>query len=292
MNEFQYLNLLTQTLNGIEKEDRTGTGTLSTFGVKMEFDISENIPILTTKKVLWEKILIELLWFINGDTNVATLQSQGVQFWDANTSREFLDQRGLTHYKEGDLGPGYGAQWRHWGAKYTGCDANYRDPWQGIDQLSNVIRMLKEDPYSRRIIMTAWNPTQLDEIALPPCHILVQFNVVNIDGQKYLDCLLFQRSGDLFLGVPFNIASYSFLTYMIAHVVGDLKPRKFIHVIGDAHIYKNHIDAVKKQISRTPYDFPTLTFRRKISNIDDFKVDDFIITNYKYHPYISAPMAK
>ncbi len=291
--EEQYLNLLQKILlEGIEKSDRTGVGTLSLFGEKLEFDISKSIPILTTKKVFWKKVLIELLWFISGDTTIKKLQEQGVHFWDANTSREFLDQRGLKHYEEGTLGPGYGFQWRNFGKSYFAEDdvSKFFSDSQGVDQLANVIHLLKTDPFSRRIIITAWNPTQLDQVSLPPCHCFVQFNCVEINNEKHLDCLLVQRSCDCFLGGSFNIASYSFLTYMIAHIVG-MKPRKFIHMIGDAHIYKNHIDAVKIQLQREPYEFPTLKFSRHVENIDDFKLDDLIVDNYKCHPYISAPMA-
>ena len=287
--EDQYLNLLRKILKeGIEKPDRTGVGTYSLFGEKMEFDISKSIPILTTKKVFWKKVLIELLWFVSGKTDVDTLQKQGVRFWDANSSREFLDKRGLTHLREGDLGPIYGFNWRHFGAVYKNCDTDYTG--QGIDQLKTIIDMLKNDPFSRRIILTSWNPSIIDQMALPPCHHTFQLNVVEINGEKYLDCMLIQRSGDLFLGIPFNIASYSFLTYMLAHLTG-MKPRKFIHIIGDAHVYKNHIDAVKKQLERESKEFPTLKFSRDIKDIDDFQVDDFIVENYNSHPYISAIMA-
>ena len=241
--EDQYLNLLRKVLKeGIEKPDRTGVGTYSLFGEKMEFDISKSIPILTTKKVFWKKVLIEFLWFVSGKTDIDTLQKQGVRFWDANSSREFLDKRGLTHLREGDLGPIYGFNWRHFGAVYKNCDTDYTG--QGIDQLKTIIDMLKNDPFSRRLILTSWNTSIIDQMALPPCHHTFQLNVVEINGEKYLDCMLIQRSGDLFLGIPFNIASYSFLTYMLAHLTG-MKPRKFIHIIGDAHVYKNHIDAVK-----------------------------------------------
>lgn len=320
MGEQQYLDLLQKILDtGMSKDDRTGTGTLSLFGEKMEFDISERIPILTTKRVFWKSVLKELLWFVSGSTDVKVLQDQGVKFWNENTSREFLDKRGLTHLRENDLGEGYGFLWRHFGATYVGCDHNYRkqifmrnmsekfvskgwmslrgtnieikeDRWKGVDQLSNVIDLLHMDPFSRRIIISAWNPGGVDRAALPPCHCFVQFYCVELEGVKYLDCCLYQRSGDMFLGVPFNIASYSFLTYMIAHVVG-MKPRKFIHMIGDSHIYKNHIDVVKEQLGRNTREFPTLRFTRDIIDIDDFRVDDFVVEGYDPYPYIGGKMA-
>ncbi len=289
MGEQQYLDLLQKILDeGYEKEDRTGTGTLSLFGEKMKFDISEKIPILTTKKVFWKMVVKELLWFVSGSTDVKILQEQGVKFWNDNTCREFLDKRGLGHLREYDLGPGYGYLWRHFGGNYKGCEADYKNV--GEDQLANVIHLLKTDPFSRRIIISAWNPEQVDQAALPPCHCFVQFYCVVVDGEKRLDCCLYQRSGDMFLGVPFNIASYSFLTYMIAQVVG-MKPRNFVHVIGDTHIYKNHVDAVKEQLQRDVKEFPTLKFKRNVENIDGFAVDDFIVEGYDPHPYIGGKMA-
>lgn len=320
-DEEQYLNIMKDILEkGDEKSDRTNTGTLSLSGVHMKFDISENIPFLTTKKVLWDKVLIELLWFISGSTDVSVLKKQGVNFWDGNTSREFLDKQGLFHLEEGDLGEGYGWLWRHWGARYEGCKEKY-EKGQGIDQLENVIEMLKEEPFSRRIIMTAWNPSKLGNVALAPCHMMCQWTVAEINYKKcfngcecqrcrnlpeyqtiqYLDCILTQRSGDMFLGVPFNIASYSILTCMLAHIITThyaenccgvlMKPRYFIHNIGDAHIYKTHIDAVKKQLSNTPLPFPQLKINRRIEDIDDFKFEDFSVENYQFAPFIKAPMA-
>lgn len=290
MQEQQYLNILENILkNGDFKDDRTGVGTLSLSGQKMEFDISEKIPILTTKKVLWDKVLIELLWFVSGSTNIDVLKKQNVHFWDANTSREFLNNRNLDHLREGDIGAGYGHQWRHFDAPYLGCDHDYTN--EGIDQLKNVVHMLKNDPFSRRIFLSAWNPKQLHEMALPPCHLSFQCIVTEKNNEKYLDLILYQRSGDMFLGVPFNITSYSILAYMLCHLTG-MKPRKFIHFIGDAHVYKNHIDAVKTQLLRTPYEFPTLKFKRQINDIDDFKIEDFEVNGYQHHPFIKAPMAK
>nr|QBK86422.1 MAG: bifunctional dihydrofolate reductase-thymidylate synthase [Marseillevirus LCMAC102] len=286
--EYQYLDLLrTIADNGEIKPDRTGVGTQSIFGAKIEFNISERLPILTTKKVFYDQILKELLFFISGRTNTKILEEQNVDIWKDNTSRKFLDAQNL-EYEEGDMGPGYGFQWRHWNATYNGIEEDYTG--KGIDQLSKLIKNIRQDPHSRRHILTAWNPEQLQEMAIPPCHLLAQFNVSG--DRKYLDCQVYQRSGDMFLGVPYNITSYCVLTYMIAHITR-LKPRKFIHTIGDAHIYSTHGDQIKRQLARTPRPFPHLIFRgaTKIHEIDDFNFDSFIIEGYTACPAISAPMA-
>ena len=285
--EEPYLKLLRKIYNkGAKRGDRTGVGTISIFGATMKFDISQSIPIFTTKKVLYDKVIGELLWFVSGSTDVEDLQKKNIRFWDANSSRDFLDKRGLKHYREGDLGPVYGFQWRHWGANYENCDEDYTN--KGIDQLANVISTLKNDPNSRRIIISAWNVGMIDQMALPPCHILCQFYVRD---EEYLDCQLYQRSGDMFLGVPFNVTSYSVLTYMIAKLT-NLKPGKFIHVLGDAHIYLNHLDAVEAQLARTPLPFPTLKLKRDhYDHIDQFTDEDFILENYHFWPFIRAEMA-
>lgn len=286
--EYQYLEALEGiSSNGETKPDRTGIGTVSIFGVKMRYDISERIPILTTKKVNYESIIRELLFFVSGKTDTKILEEQNVKIWKGNTTREFLDNRGL-EYDEGDMGPGYGFQWRHWNAKYTGADGNYES--KGVDQLAELIQNIRDNPHSRRHILTAWNPEQIPEMALPPCHIFAQFNVSG--DRRFLDCQLYQRSADMFLGVPYNIASYSILTYMIAHITG-LNPRYFIHIIGDGHIYSNHGDQVSRQLGRTPRPFPKLKFRgaNRIREIDDFTFDSFIVEKYSSWPYISAPMA-
>lgn len=286
--EYVYLDTLkTIAETGETKSDRTGTGTTSVFGTRMEFNISERVPIFTTKRINYDNIIKELLFFVSGKTDTKILESDGVGIWKGNTSREFLDSRGL-EYEEGDMGPLYGFQWRHWNAPYEGCDGNYAG--KGIDQLSEVIRLIRNDPHSRRILMSAWNVEQLPEMTLPPCHSYVQFNVSG--DRKYLDCQLYMRSSDFFLGVPYNVASYSILTHMIAHVT-NLKPRKFILVSGDAHIYSTHEDQVKRQLSRTPRPFPFLKFRgaAKIHEIDDFTFKSFIIEGYTSWPFISAPMA-
>lgn len=286
--EHQYLNALKHILKyGEHKPDRTDVGTTNVFGMRMEFDISERLPILTTKKVNYETIIKELLFFISGETNTKILEEQGVKIWKGNTSAEFLAQKGL-EYEEGTMGPCYGFQWRHWNAEYDGADLNYSE--KGIDQLANLITNIRQNPHSRRHILTAWNVEQLPQMVLPPCHMLAQFSVSG--DRKFLDCQLYQRSGDMFLGVPYNITSYCILTYMIAHLTG-LRPRKFVHVIGDAHIYMNHFDQVSRQLKRTPRPFPRLCFRRstKIHEIDDFTFDSFVIEGYSSWAYISAQMA-
>lgn len=281
-----YLELMRKIINkGSIRHNRTGIDTISLFGERMEFDISNSIPFLTTKKLAWKTMMKELLWFISGDTNNKTLQSQNVKIWNGNSTREYLDSIGLTDREEGDLGPIYGFQWRHFGAEYTNCNDDYSG--KGIDQLANVVNLIRNDPDSRRIIMSAWNPSSQPFMALPPCHIMAQWYVR--DG-IYLDCQMYQRSCDVALGVPFNIASYSLLTYMLAHVC-NLKPGKYIQILGDAHIYTNHLQAVKEQLKRIPFSFPTLQFNRKVDSIDNFVESDFILTDYKCHSSIKMDMA-
>jgi thymidylate synthase len=261
----EYLRLINHILeNGEEKGDRTGTGTLSVFGYQMRFDLSEGFPMVTTKKVHLKSIIHELLWFIKGDTNVKYLQENGVRIWN-----EWADENG-------DLGPVYGKQWRDW------KDNNGRT----IDQLQQVIEMIKNNPNSRRIIVSAWNVGELDQMALMPCHAFFQFHVAN--GK--LNCQLYQRSADVFLGVPFNIASYAILTHMIAQICG-LKPGTFVHTLGDAHLYTNHLEQAKLQVSREPMPLPTLKLNPEIKSIDDFKFEDFEVLDYQHHPHISAPIA-
>lgn len=288
-DEFQYIKALENIKrDGELKSDRTGTGTISMFGsIHMEFDLRDRIPIITTKKVSYDIIIKELLFFISGKTDTSILSDDGIKIWEANTSKKKLEELGLP-WDQYDMGPGYGFQWRHYGAEYRGCHEDYKG--EGIDQLKTLINNIRNNPFSRRHILTAWNPNQLDEMALPPCHMVAQFNVSG--DRRYLDCELYQRSGDMFLGVPFNITSYCLLTYMIAHITG-LKPRKFTHVIGDAHIYNNHSSAVNRQIARTPRPFPTLSFREatRLHEIDDFKFDSFIIEGYTSWPIITADMA-
>ncbi|MFY9592744.1 MAG: thymidylate synthase [Caldicoprobacterales bacterium] len=261
----QYLDLLKHILDtGVQKEDRTGTGTISTFGYQMRFNLEEGFPLLTTKKLHLKSIIYELLWFIKGDTNIRYLREHGVRIWD-----EWADENG-------DLGPVYGYQWRSWP---TG-DGAY------IDQLSRVIDDIKNNPHSRRHIVSAWNVADIDKMALPPCHCLFQFYVAN--GR--LSCQLYQRSGDVFLGVPFNIASYSLLVMMVAKVCG-LKPGEFIHTLGDAHIYLNHIDQVKLQLTRQPRKLPKMIINRDVDSIFDFKYEDFKLVDYDPLPHIKGEVS-
>ena len=286
--EYQYLNLINDILShGSLEEGRNGY-TKFIFGAAMTFSLeNNNIPLLTTKKVAWKTCLKELLWFIHGDTNNELLNKQNVNIWNGNASQEYLETRNL-NYKPGDLGPIYGHQWRHFNAEYKDCDTNYEG--KGVDQLANIISILKNPSTrnSRRIIMTAWNPQQLDEMALPPCHVLCQFNVTNNDT---LSCSLYQRSGDVGLGVPFNIASYSFLTHLIAKHC-NLKPGQFIYFLGNAHIYDDHISSLESQTLRIPYTFPTLDIINVKKDINDYNIDDFKINNYSYHESIKMSMRK
>lgn len=261
----QYLELLTHIIDtGVKKEDRTGTGTISTFGYQMRLNLEEGFPLLTTKKLHLKSIIYELLWFIRGDTNIGYLKEHGVNIWD-----EWADEKG-------DLGPVYGYQWRSWPI----CDGSH------IDQLSQVVDDIRNNPDSRRHIVSAWNVADIGRMALPPCHCLFQFYVAN--GR--LSCQLYQRSGDVFLGVPFNIASYSLLTMMIAKVCG-LKPGDFIYTLGDAHIYLNHIDQVNLQITRQPKNLPQMIINRDVTSILDFRYEDFKLINYDPHPHIKGDIS-
>ena len=275
--EYQYLSMIEKIIKkGVKQEDRTGVGTLSVFGELMRFDLSESFPLLTTKRVFWKGVVEELLWFIKGDTNANRLAEKGVRIWDGNGSREFLDSRGLSHREVGDLGPVYGFQWRHFGAQYKDMHSDYTN--EGVDQLMECINKVKNNPTDRRIIMTAWNPAHLSEMALPPCHMFAQFNVA--DGK--LSCAMYQRSCDMGLGVPFNIASYSLLTCMMAQVCG-LQPGEFIHNLGNAHVYLNHVEPLKEQLKRTPRPFPILKINPLVDEIDKFSFDDFKLIGY--HPW-------
>ncbi|KAG7394174.1 hypothetical protein PHYBOEH_005568 [Phytophthora boehmeriae] len=284
--EQQYLKLIRRILDqGVEREDRTGIGTRSVFGAHMRFSLRNNaFPLLTTKRVFWRGVAEELLWFISGDTNARTLQQKGIHIWDGNGSSEFLDSRGLHSREVGDLGPVYGFQWRHFGAKYTDMHADYSG--QGIDQLAEVIRQLRESPTDRRIVLSAWNPTDLDAMALPPCHMFCQFYV----ARGELSCQVYQRSADMGLGVPFNIASYALLTRLVAQVTGMLSG-ELIHVIGDAHVYINHMKPLRQQLARAPRSFPTLRIKPGITSIDDFTFSDFELIDYQPHSAIRMEMA-
>jgi len=279
--ESQYLYLLKNILDEGSKKDSRNSIVYSSFGERMKFDLREGFPLLTTKKMPWKTILRELLWFIKGSTSNTELQEKNVHIWDANASQEFLKTRGLS-YEEGDLGPIYGFQWRHFGAEYKDHQTDYQG--KGVDQLKWLINEIKGNPTSRRLIMSAWNPADLDKMALPPCHIMVQFNIV--DG--FIDAQLYQRSGDMFLGVPFNISSYSFLLHIVGKLTGYI-PRYFIHIIGDTHIYENHIEAVQEQLLRIPHKFPSLKIKG-ITDIDTIDETDFEILNYNYYSTIKAEM--
>ena len=285
--EKQYLQLIRDIIEEGSMETGRNGKTCVVVGSSMYFSLENNvIPLLTTKKVAWKTCLRELLWFVRGQTNNKILTEQKCNIWKGNASREFLDSRGLTHLREDDLGPVYGHQWRHFNAKYTTCDEDYSG--KGVDQLQNIIDLLKnpETRSSRRLVMSAWNPEQLDEMALPPCHILLQFNVTR--GNK-LSCSMYQRSGDVGLGVPFNIASYSFLTYMIAKHC-DLEPYEFVYHIGNAHIYDDHIETLKDQVDRFPLPFPTLKIKEKKEKIEDYNLEDFELSNYVFHEPLKMKM--
>lgn len=274
----QYQDALKQILaHGIKHNDRTGVGTTSLFGeVQMVFDLQESFPIITTKRVPLRWIFEELMWFLNGRTDNQWLLDHKVDIWNEWATTEQTARFGRS---EGDLGPVYGYLWRSFGGHYPQKD--------GVDQIAWLLNEIKTKPNSRRLIVSGWDPATQDTVALPPCHTLFQFKV---EDDKYLSCKLYQRSADFFLGVPFNISSYALLTYMIAQVTG-LRPKKFIHTFGDAHIYTNHMDAVNELLSREPKALPTLNFKRPISDILDFKWDDVELKNYEHHPKIDAPVA-
>jgi thymidylate synthase len=285
--EYQYIDLIKQIINeGTEEIGRNGK-VLQTFGCATYWDLTDGtIPLLTTKKLAWKTCLKELLWFISGSTDNKFLQEQNVHIWNGNSSREFLDSRGLNNYEEGILGPIYGYQWRNFNAEYD--ETNGTPKKSGIDQLQYIIEQLSNPNTrnSRRLILTAWNPCQIDLMALPPCHILCQFNV---EQSNKLSCCLYQRSCDVALGQPFNIASYAFLTHLIAHHCG-LEPYEFIHFTGNTHIYEQHINPLKEQIQRQPYPFAKLIIKNKYSNINDYKLEDFEILNYESHNQIKMEM--
>jgi thymidylate synthase len=261
----QYLDLMQHVLaNGVEKGDRTGTGTRSVFGHQMRFDLAEGFPLVTTKKLHLKSIIYELLWFLAGDTNVKYLNDHGVTIWD-----EWADERG-------DLGPVYGRQWRSWPTPDGGA----------IDQIAGLVAVIARNPDSRRLIVTAWNPPDIDRMALPPCHCLFQFHV----ARGRLSCQLYQRSADVFLGVPFNIASYALLTLMVAQVTG-LKPGEFIHTLGDAHLYLNHLEQARLQLARAPRKLPQMTLNPAVRDLSAFRYEDFALEGYEAHPHIKAKVA-
>ncbi|XP_050741587.1 thymidylate synthase [Drosophila biarmipes] len=286
-DEEQYLNLVRDIIaNGEQRMDRTAVGTLSLFGAQMRFNMRDSFPLLTTKRVFFRGVAEELIWFVAGKTDAKLLQAKNVHIWDENSTREFLDKLGHTERAVGDLGPVYGFQWRHFGAEYGTCDDDYSG--KGIDQLRQVIDTIKKNPSDRRIIMSAWNPLDIPKMALPPCHCLAQFYVSQARGE--LSCQLYQRSADMGLGVPFNIASYALLTHMIAHVTG-LKPGDFVHTMGDTHVYLNHVEPLREQLERTPRPFPKLVIKRQVQDIEDFRYEDFEIVGYNPYPKIKMDMA-
>jgi thymidylate synthase len=262
----QYLDLMRHVLDkGLDKSDRTGTGTRSVFGWQMRFDLAEGFPLLTTKKLHLKSIIHELLWFLTGDTNIAYLQANGVRIWD-----EWADANG-------DLGPVYGHQWRHWPTQ---------DGGDGIDQITQLVERLQNNPDSRRHLVTAWNPAEVERMALPPCHCLTQFYI----GNGKLSCQLYQRSADIFLGVPFNIASYALLTQMLAQVCG-YQPGEFVHTFGDAHLYSNHFEQARLQLAREPRALPQMRLNPDVTDLFAFRYEDFVLEGYEPHPHIAAPVA-
>ncbi|KAG5511212.1 hypothetical protein JKF63_07154 [Porcisia hertigi] len=286
--EMQYLELIDRILKtGVTKEDRTGVGTISLFGAQMRFSLRDNrLPLLTTKRVFWRGVCEELLWFLRGNTNAQMLADKDIHIWDGNGSREFLDSRGLTENKEMDLGPVYGFQWRHFGAEYRGSEANYDG--EGVDQIKYIVETLKTNPHDRRLLFSAWNPCALPKMALPPCHLLAQF-YVNPETRE-LSCMMYQRSCDMGLGVPFNIASYSLLTILIAKATG-LRPGELVHTLGDAHVYRNHVSALQEQLKRVPRGFPTLVFNREREFLEDYESTDMEVVDYAPYPPIKMEMA-
>ena len=288
-DENQYLDLIKNILtNGFDECGRNGN-VKSLFGAVMRFNLSNNsIPIFTTKKVAWKTCLKELLWFISGKTDNNILKQQNVKIWNGNASRDFLDSRGLTNLEEDDLGPVYGHQWRFFNAHYVDCKTDYTN--KGVDQLQKIIDSLNnpEERNSRRLVMSAWNPEQIDQMALPPCHVLVQFNVVDTDK---LSVAIYQRSGDVGLGVPFNVTSYAFLTHLIAHHC-NLKPIELVHFLGNVHIYDDHIQQLTEQKDRIPTSPPSIKIKNKYSNINDYTIDDFEISNYNHQNVIKMDMRK
>lgn len=271
----QYLDVLKKIMEeGIDKPNRTGIGSRAVFGAPMRFKMSDGFPAMTTKKLAFEAVKAELLWFLSGSSDVKELQKLGCRIWDENANADYWKPKAKF---EGDLGRVYGVQWRKWKSPYSETP---------IDQISNAIKKLKENPNDRRIIVSAWNPAELDMMALPPCHLLFQFFVAD----KKLSLMMYQRSCDVFLGVPFNIASYSLLLHMVSQVVG-LEPNECIIILADAHIYLNHFEQVKEQLSRESYPLPKLWLNPEIKNIDNFRMEDIKLIDYKYHPSIKAPMA-
>ncbi|KAG2005475.1 thymidylate synthase [Coprinopsis cinerea AmutBmut pab1-1] len=295
--EYQYLSLIRRVLDtGDIRPDRTGTGTIALFAPpSFRFSLLDaTLPLLTTKRTFLRGIIEELLWFVHGCTDSKLLSEKGIKIWDGNGSKEFLESRGLGHRREGDLGPVYGFQWRHFGAEYVDCDADYTG--QGVDQLRECIKKIKENPTDRRIILSAWNPKDIPQMALPPCHMMCQFYVQlppqsDPTRKPRLSCLMYQRSADLGLGIPFNIASYALLTHMIAHVTGT-EAHELVIQLGDAHVYRDHVEALEEQLKREPRPFPKIRWAREgIVDIEDFKYEDFVVEGYNPHGPIAMKMS-
>ena len=293
MDELGYLTLLQQVINEGELRKTRNGNTLSIFGPRLEFNLIGQFPLITTKKMFVKGIFTELLWFLNGRTDNKLLQNEGVHIWDGNSSREYLDKRGLSENQEGDCGPIYGFQWRRFNCSYLGKNVDISHipiEKREQDQLIEVIRLIRDDPMSRRIIINGWNPCQMDQMCLEPCHVLYQFYVRIKDGQKYLSCHLYQRSADLFLGVPFNIASASLLTYILSSIT-NCKPDRVIISFGDAHIYENHIEQVKLQLERIPFQPPKIIIpNMSIDELPNYSWKDFTIIDYQCHSAIKADM--
>ena len=286
-SEYQYLNLLSRVIEQGERRQTRNGYTYSVFGGNLHFDLQNGFPLLTTKRVFFRGVIEELLWFIRGKMDSKLLEEKGVNIWKGNSSRQYLDSIGLTSYREGDCGAVYGHQWRHFGATYRDCDTDYTG--NGIDQLAECIRQIKHEPGSRRILMSAWNPTQMPEMVLPPCHVSYQFYVSG-ENNQYLSCMMYQRSADSFLGLPFNIASVSLLTHIIAHFTGKIAKDVYIS-IGDIHIYEEHLPVVKEQLTRKPYQFPTIRINGDIpTNIEDYTNDMIMLENYVSHGTLKAEM--
>lgn len=292
-DEYEYLHLMKDILEkGHQREDRTQVGTKSIFARQMRFDISKTLPVVTTKFLPWKMILKELLWFLQGKTDSKVLEAQGVGIWKGNSTREFLDQRGLTHYQEGDIGPMYGYSWRHWGHPYEGCSADYSG--KGYDQLTELIDNLKKDPFSRRHLLTTYNPAEVKNSVLAPCHGVATMYYVEKDAedQLHLSCHVVCRSSDTFLGLSFNIASYAMMTHIIAKKCG-MKPKELILSTGDTHIYLNHLEQVQEQLKRTPLPLPMFEIKDSVCEkpFEEITMDDFNLVGYMFHPAIKAPMA-
>ena len=285
-DETQYLNLIKKILETGEIRDTRNSITKSIFSEKLDFDISNSIPFITTKKLAWKTVIKELLWFLSGSTDNKKLTDQNVNIWVGNSTREYMDSIGFNTREVNDLGPVYGHQWRHFNAEYVDEKTDYTD--KGIDQIQQVIHLLKTDPMSRRIVLSAWNPSQINQMNLPPCHMLCQFYV---SKNNELSCMMYQRSADIGLGLPFNIASYAVLTYILGKLT-NLKPKKLSIIIGDAHIYENHIEILKEQIKREPFVFPTLEINpnKIFSKVEDFEINDFMVSNYTYHETLKMDM--